>query len=398
MKNFLLALASTLIALEIVGFISPAYLPEIYDDSELGLARLQKDGARELVQINNTPGAIEPGWLPVPRTRQTSNNCLNEAVTYKYDDLGARDYPDYAPSEVETLLIGGSFVNGDELHALDTIASQMWKTQHIMAANLGVQGYDPVQAFVRVQRELPKYPKAKSVILGFTYEDLDRMVGSFRLVYSADASHLVGFKPYMKDAALVKNDPTIYDSGKTLTQAAKDAYKTDYWARPKSEFPYSVSLLRALAAPAMAKQVENLLTPSHQRFRLRFSNDYMSDNLLSFLTQFNEWAHENHVSPVVVFIPQNYGSDNSSAQEWIDANHDRLPKGLIVENLKLRPRDADKYTLRPGGKCHPSPYGAHFIAKTYTDILYELENPNEATPREEPEDGTSGEDPEETLN
>ncbi len=95
-------------------------------------------------------------------------------------------------------MVGDSYTHGSEVADDDAFPAQLAKILGLSVANHAVGGHGPVQAFLNLKEKIELYPKAKVVILGMMYENIFRMVNSYRPVL-AEKSSAYRFKPYIEN-------------------------------------------------------------------------------------------------------------------------------------------------------------------------------------------------------
>lgn len=363
-----------LLATEGASFILGAFAPDWFDHAPAALMRLQTEGPRQFKTFRSIPGHNVLGWPPPSSGSITENNCLGEAITYNYDAKGVRIFSGYDPKTVQILLIGDEKTKGQQMRPRDTIAANLWEEHRLMAANLGVQYFTPVQSLLRAQRELPNYPRARFVILHFIYDNIDTLDSSLHLVQTPDAP-LISIRPYMHDGALLPIPPESIADWPAYVEAVKTAFHTDAWARPAFTFPYTLALYKAITAPAFALQKEKQAAIFHHKFQSRYANATASRNLQAFLSLYASWAAQNNLTPIVVFIPENFSEDSTSAQNWLEANNDKLPPNLIARHLPMDAAYEKKYNLKKNGTCTLSAFTMQTIASYDADILNDLASP-----------------------
>src|SRR4029453_6123020 len=109
---------------------------------------------------------------------------------------------------------------------------------NLPVANLGVGGYGPEQALLKLEGMIDRFPKARVAVLSIMYENTRRRVKSYRPVYYPDSGVLFGLKPFLRDGSfhgLVGGDP--FRDFPSLLKAADAAFHSDFWAPPAAAFP-----------------------------------------------------------------------------------------------------------------------------------------------------------------
>lgn len=149
------------------------------------------------------------GWSPAP-------NYGDSDSLYRYNHLGVRisdiDEKVHPPARRQILLIGDSFVHGDEVAYADTWGAilQQNSENDFEVINLGVSGYGLDQAYLRLITLLPEY-HPDVIIIGMPLENMLRSVNILRPI-SSPASKIPFSKPrfYIQDDSLILlNRPCI---------------------------------------------------------------------------------------------------------------------------------------------------------------------------------------------
>ena len=136
------------------------------------------------------------------------------------------------------------------------------------------------------------YPQAKVVILGIMYENLYRMLNSYRPVLYEKAMDY-GLKPYMADGDIQPHPGAdAFASVDSFRGYAVDAFENDFWAKPDSSFPFSVALFRAVGTNyflfrKFQKQFRRLGVPD---YFLAFSQQRVTTQLLRLIGEFADYA------------------------------------------------------------------------------------------------------------
>jgi hypothetical protein len=171
---------------------------DFFDHRGSVLARLS---AVDLATFVKQGGDPVLGWESRgPAVRQAAN-CRGSQKTYTYNENGARVYAGFRSETAEIVVVGDSYTNGDEVNDDDTYAAHLADILRVSVANQGVSGYGPTQAFLNLKKTLGLYPKARIAILAIMYENLYRMVNSYRpVLYSTSSNYTL--KPFMADAEI----------------------------------------------------------------------------------------------------------------------------------------------------------------------------------------------------
>jgi len=236
-------------------------------------------------------------------------------------------------------------------------------------ANLGVGGYGPEQALLKLEGLVDRFAKARVAVLSIMYENTRRMVNSYRPVYYRDTGVRFGFKPFMRDGTLhglVGGDP--FRDLAALLKAADDTFDHDFWARPRPQFPFALSAIRAIAAPAfwvpaLDGELIRLDIPQHRVFS---SLPSIKENLRALYDRFASFAQRHNLHPVVAFIPP-YQQDHTSGRIGIAAATDEQRRRISFVNVG---DDFDWSRFCRG--CHPSADGYAMMAAGVARIVHPL--------------------------
>jgi len=196
-------------------------------------------------------------------------------------------------------------------------------------------------------------------VLSIMYENTRRMVNSYRPVYYRDTGILFGLKPFLRDGSfhgLIGGDP--FRDFASLLRAADAAFDSDFWARPRAQFPYTVSAIQAVAAPAfwvpmLDQQLIRLDIPQHRVF---YSLASVQNNLRALYDRFADLAQRRNLRAVIAFVPP-YQQDHASGLIGIAAATDDQRRRITFVNVG---DDFDWSRFFRG--CHPSPDGYAMIA------------------------------------
>lgn len=369
MRNALLAGLSLVLSLEVAGWLSTRYAPELYQNSKSLIRQAEKYA---------TPANLKDARSRIPPYKRGSefrtaevHNCLGGTVTHKLGNRGERMFTGYKPEDVQVLLLGDSYTFGLELDSDDTIAANLYGFG-IMAANLGIPGYDPLMALQYARHFRAQYPAAKVAVLNVMYENINRLATSYWPVYQEQPLRLLSFKPFMRNGKMIELNPDILQSGRSVRAAATKAFREDYWARPQPEFPYSLALLQAVTSHSFIDtSLMRIGARSNQEYRYQYEDPELSQNLLVVVQKFTQWALKENLRPVVFFIPRS-AQDTTSPTSWIERNREALPPELTIRNMDFSGVQPERFNLKPNGDCHPSPYGAQQVAARLQHIVAPL--------------------------
>ncbi len=370
---YLITFGFMLVVFEVIGYLSYLLEDDIYDNRKEILEAIEKYRLADLRQEGIDPVL---GWKYYGPIAVDENNCQGLSIEYAFDRLGARTYSGYDGTAAEVIVSGDSYSYGFEVAAEDSFSAQLSNILGVSVANHAVGGYGPVQAFLYLKQNIDHYPKANIVILGIMYENIFRMVNSYRPVLTMKSgAHTI--KPYMHKG-VIRPHPgqKVLGNIDSLEEFANDAFDNDFWAKPKHEFPFSVSFLRSLGTDFFyyKKLGRRLRKVGIPEYFLAYRSDDFSLELLSLFDLYAEFARQKNVIPVVVFIPRDK-YDRQSVSRFIEKNKDRFPKDLLIGDVGTLDIDWDWYNLMDTREadninfCHPSPYGQRKIAEYIADLL-----------------------------
>lgn len=297
-----------------------------------------------------------------------ARNCLGSEFTLTYDASGARVYAGYDPALATVLFIGDSYTAGDEAQDDQTIAAHFHRRTGVVAANLGINAYSPLQAVLKLERSAANFPSAKVVVLGVMFENIRRNVNSYTAVFTGEDG-VFGVRPYISGSDVLAPPASIFDGLDAFKGYARDRLAVDHWATPQPSFPNTLSLVRLVSSPSFAVRNTSRVM---KLFGRQYQPDYADAALTRALTvvarRFEAAAHAANLTPVVIFVPQN-GSDQRSPQLWIEQYKSDTSSKMDVRLMDTTGIDWSRYNLGPGGSCHPSSEGYDAIAKAYVAAL-----------------------------
>jgi hypothetical protein len=377
-KNLLFYLAmlvSMLALLEGFSFVAVQVVdPDNFFDTRASvLTRLNEAG---LVEFRAKSGDPVTGWRSYGPLVHEEDNCLGESITYSFDAAGARLHEQFDAAATEVVIVGDSYTRGDEIADNETYPARLSQLLGVSVANLGVGGYGPTQALLNLRQNIASYPHTRVVVLAIMYENVYRMMNSYRPVLYSNSSNYT-FKPYMQGGEIMPHPGSaVFESLEQFKQAVHEAFDNDFWARPEPGFPYLLSLLRSLSSKSVyyRKVQKEFRKVGKPEYFLIFDSPEIKLNLVGLLNEFTRMAKEWDVQPVAVFIPRNR-RDISSAVTFIEQQRGQIDANLIVGdvagfadvdwvNFSLQEENSDNI-------CHPSPYGAATIAAYIDQLLRE---------------------------
>jgi hypothetical protein len=344
---------------------------DFFDHREGVLQRLNEDSMAKFMQNGADPVL---GWRSFgPRTR-SEHNCQGRPVEYNYDATGARTYSGFDSSATRILIVGDSYTNGDEVDDDKTYPARLADLLGVSVANHGVGGYGPTQAVLNFSENTSIYSQADVVVLGIMYENLYRMVNSYRpVLYSTSSDYTL--KPHMASGKLIPHPgAAAFSSLDSFMQLANRAFDTDFWAKPPAEFPYLVSLVKSLGSEyfvyrKLQKEFRGVGVPE---YFLIFDDKDVKLSLVSLLNQYALRAKQAGLKPVAVFIPRNR-LDTTSAGKFIEQHRQQIDEELLLGDVgQQQGVDWMKFNLQElegDNICHPSAYGYQTIAEYIADFM-----------------------------
>ena len=366
-------LAFMLLLLEAFAFVAVQLVDrdDLFDTREAVLDRLTEEGLTEFRERSGDPLI---GWRNYGPVVREEDNCLGQPVSYSYDDVGARIHRGFDVARTRIIMVGDSYTRGDEIADDETFAAGLSGLLGVSVANHGMGGYGPTQALLNLEAVAGRYPEARVAVLGIMYENLYRMVNSYRPVLYDKSSNFT-LKPYMKGGDIVPHPGAqALASLEQFKVEANRAFDNDFWARPEPGFPYIVSLVRSFTGNAFyfRKLQREFRKVGKPEYFLAFESPQITKNLVALLNRFASSARDMNLTPVVVFIPRNR-LDVSSATEFLNRHRSDLDSQLIVGDVAAQEGiDWVRFNLQEPGSdniCHPSPYGAEVIAAYIAQLL-----------------------------
>lgn len=353
---------------EVIGFAAAFMDLDAFDHRETAIARL---GERQTADLRKVDPVV--GWQPVPGAQLEDISCLGVKRMHQIAADGARSYPGYEPGEATIVVSGDSYTYGAEVADTDAFPAVLAGLAKEQVANLGVGGYGPVQAVLRLEEKIDNYPKARMIVLGIMYENVHRMMNAYRPVLY-DKMPIFAFAPFMRDGQVqphIGKAPLMSDE--TLLPEIERAFDTDFWAKPRHRFPYSVALYKGLSSNFFQlRRVQKTLRKLGQpEYVMTFASPVIQENLFGLLDRFAALAKSRDLDAVVMFMPRNR-LDIQSVQTLIAENSQRFPDGLRVLDVATADLDWSRYNLEnteDGNICHPSEYGYEKIARHLAESM-----------------------------
>jgi len=342
-----------------------------FDSRDIVFARLND---ADLAEFKAKSGDPVTGWRWYGPLVREEKNCLGETIQYHYDAAGARVHPWFDVAKTEVILVGDSYTNGDEVSDSEAFPARLSQLLGVSVANHGVSGYDPTQSLLNLQQNILRYPQAKVVVMAIMYENLYRMVNSYRpVLYTASSDYTL--KPYMAGGHMVPHPGSqVFDSLEQFKAVAGTSFDNDFWAKPVAQFPYSLALGRSLASNyfyyrKLQRAAGRLGKPE---YFLIFNADEIKLNLIALLNQYARMAQEWGVRPIAIFVPRNR-FDTTSATDFISRHRAEIDASLLLGDVGAFPgvdwvafnrqeKDGDNI-------CHPSIYGYQTIAEYVAEFM-----------------------------
>lgn len=338
---------------EILSFGLVQMRPDLFDHRDEILRKLRPE---DFQRYKDTRASNVLGW-DNPAGAQRLANCLGEQITYSYDAARVRRHGKRSPDDAAVIVAGDSYTNGSDVADDDTYPAALERMLDVGVANLGVGGYGPDQALLKLESLIDRFPRARVAVLSILSDDTSRMMNSFRPVLYRQTGNLYGFKPYLRDGAfhgLAGNDP-LRDF-EAMRAAAELAFDTDFWRRPRARFPYLIAVARLSYLPSFRVLLlagAQGLSPYgavHQLAPVR-------DNLRALFERFETFARSRGLAGVIAFIPVN-DLDRTTGAVAISAASAEQRQALAFVNVTIK--DWDGFFAGP--TCHPSPKGYAAIA------------------------------------
>jgi lysophospholipase L1-like esterase len=354
---WLIMLAIPMAFLEALGFAATRLAPELFDHRAAVLSGLRPD-AFERFRDASASSAL--GWdNPAAATRRAPN-CANIEIVYTYDQDRLRVHEVASARSAAVVVTGDSYTEGAEVADDETFPAALQRMLGVPVANLGVGGYGPDQALLKLEGLIDRFPKARVLVLAIMYRDAQRMLNSYRPILIESTGIRFGLKPYVRDGAFAEipgRDP--YRDFSSMVAAADSAFDHDFWRRPRPRFPYSFALVKAAFAPSVWYPAVNRVVTSHgwPPERLAYSLPPVRHGLRAVYDRFARLANARKLAAVIAFIPFN-GADRTSGEDGISAATGAQRRAITFLNVG---GDFDwAHFNRP--TCHPNADGYRMIA------------------------------------
>ena len=354
---WLITLAIPLGFLEMLGFATTRLMPELFDRREAFLSSLRLD---EFELFREAFASRPLGWDNPVAAKRRASNCANVEITYTYDEDRLRIHDGPPARDAAVLVAGDSYTEGAEVADGETFPATLQRILGVPVANLGVGGYGPDQALLKLEGLIDRFPHARVLVLAITYRDALRMLNSYRPILVESTGIRFGLKPYVREGAFMPipgRDP--YRDFSSMLAAADSAFDHDFWRRPRPRFPYSVAIVNAVLSPSIwYPAVNRLLTsfgwPSE---RLAYTLPPVRHGLRAVYSRVAELAQARKLAAVIAFIPFN-GADRTSGEIAISDATEAQRRAIAFLNVGS---DFD-WAHFNGPTCHPNADGYRMIA------------------------------------
>ena len=120
------------------------------------------------------------GWDNPVSAVLRARNCAGEEVVATYDADRIRLHGAGRPRDAVVLVAGDSYTHGNAVADDASYPAALERILGVPTANLGVSGYGPDQALLRLESAIARFPHAKVAILSILYDDTARMLNRFR--------------------------------------------------------------------------------------------------------------------------------------------------------------------------------------------------------------------------
>jgi lysophospholipase L1-like esterase len=352
-----------LVCIELACFLVTRFRPDLFDQRELIVAQL---GSADFERIQANSASDLLGWDNPASTITQTKNCAGEEVTSTYSSDRIRLHGRGRPHDAVVLIAGDSFTHGNEVSDQDTYPAQLERILGVPTANLGVSGYGPDQALLKLETQIENFPRAKVVILSIGYAGAAYMLNSFRPLVQNPTGRHFGLKPYVGNGTfheIIGGHP--YRSFEAFKGAALSAFDEDYWRRPRPTFPYLESVVKMIFLPSFWVPTLTQITESLGRphYDLLHRIPSVQSGLRAIYERFMDWSAKRGLPGIVVFIPTD-AHDRTSGLTAIAAATADQRRGLTFLNVTIG--DGSTYMQQTG--CHPSPAGYRTIARSVADV------------------------------
>jgi hypothetical protein len=355
-------LATLLAGCELLSLVFTKLRPDLFDWREPILSRLR---AEDFERFKQQFASETLGWdNPVDQTRHP--NCIGVEITYTYDQNRLRVHRATSARDAVVLVAGDSYTHGDQVADSESFPASLERILQVPVANFGVGGYGPEQALLKLEGLIDRFPRARVVVLAIMYDDMSRMVNSYRPVYFRETGILFGLKPYLLNGefhGLIGGDP--FRDFPSMLAAANLGFDTDFWRRARARFPYSAAVAEEIFLPSLyVTLLENVgRWIGRPQYEAILHLPSVRRNLRAIYDRFAHLAQSRNLHAVIAFIPAN-GGDRTSGLLAIAAATEQQRAHISFTNVG---RDFDWSSFHPG--CHPSPAGYQMIAADVAGVV-----------------------------
>jgi hypothetical protein len=339
--------------------------PDLFDHREAALAKLQ---AEPFERFRTQRASRTLGWDHPAAQVVKLRACTGVELPNTYGP--ARDRLHGNSADAVVVVAGDSLTHGDDVGDADTYPAALERILGVPTANLGVGGYDPVQALLKLEAGIAHFPKARVAVLSILDDDVHRMPNSYRPVLFANTGLHFGLKPHWRDGAfhgLVGDDP--FRDLAAMRRAATTAFDTDYWRRARGRFPYTLAVAEMLSLPSfwVPQLVAARVYLGYRQFETVYRLPSVQAGLRAIYGRFADFARARGLIPVVAFIPID-PNDTVSGLVAIAAASAEQREAITFVNVTLSKPDR-YYTIRG---CHPQAEGYRMIAESVAQALRPL--------------------------
>ncbi len=360
-------IAAVLVGIEFGCFGLTRLRPDLFDNREAVLAVLAALQPADFNRVEATTASDLLGWdNPASMTAQM-RNCTGQEITYTYGRERTRLHGRAMPADATVLVAGDSYTHGNEVADEDTYPAELERILGVPTANLGVSGYGPDQAVLKLESQIDSFPLARLVVLSILYDDTSRMLNSFRPLLQRPTGRNFGLKPFVEGDAfreIVGGNP--FRDFAAFKAAASSAFDADYWRRARPGFPYSASVAHMMVLTSFWVPTLTDVTAWFGRPHYDFFHriPFVRQSLRTLYGRFMEWTSKRRLRGIVVFIPVD-PHDQTSGLTSIAAATDAQRRALTFHNVTVG--DGRAYGHREG--CHPSATGYRTIAANVATVV-----------------------------
>jgi hypothetical protein len=309
------------------------------------------------------------GWNSPSSGHLVSYGCLGRWEAFYNDDGSRSSCSADLNQNYQIICVGDSFTHGNEVDDCSTYPAALQNMLGGKVGNFGVGGYSTIQSVLQFEEVLSRTDPPTIGILGIVYENPRRDLNSFLPIYFNyfDLYSAFSFKPFFDGVRVV--DPVIKTENtlEDYKRQAREKFVSDYWARPKLKFPFSISLVQALRCPYFEYHFQQKF--NHMRGRGTFAHDYKSPMVLNSIRysvdRFVNVCISKDIFPIVIFIPTD-SKDLTSPNLIIEELQEAQPRARI---LYFGGHEMDWSEYSPGEGCHPTAQGYAEIAEFLHSLI-----------------------------